>query len=109
MRDMPSSDLVSLISFLVALLIFFSIDMKARQRRGDDVSLRKARAFARTSHVGGIATSIALALAWFDLFLPDDNKVIHVLLVAVPGSIGVACTIILSVELLFDRSDAESP
>lgn len=55
MRQMPSSDMVSLISFLAVLLIFFSIDVRAR-----DAAVSKpwhAHLFEWASRIGGVATA----------------------------------------------------
>lgn len=101
MRHMPSSEMVSLISFLAVLLIFFSIDIRSRPPRTEDVW--HAHVFERTSRVGGLATALALTLGWIDLFLPDDGSPIHVALVAVPGSVGVGCAIVLGLEMLWQR------
>lgn len=98
---MPSSELVSLISFLAVLLIFFSIDIRNRIR-GD---AWHELLFEYSSRVGGISTAIALTLGWVDMFLPDESEAIHVALVAAPGSLGVLCAILLGVEMLFDSGD----
>ncbi|MBD9732209.1 MULTISPECIES: hypothetical protein [unclassified Streptomyces] len=101
MRQMPSADMVSLISFLAVLLIFFSIDVRSRN---SDVSKPwHARLFEWASRVGGIATALALSLGWVDLFLPDERDPIHVVFVAVPGSVAVLCAIVLGLEMLWQR------
>lgn len=105
MRHMPSSELVSLISFLAVLLVFFSIDIRNRTRGDKWHELL----FEYSSRVGGISTAIALTLGWIDMFLPDESEAIHVALVAVPGSIGVLCAILLGVEMLFDSGGADEP
>lgn len=99
MRSMPSSEMVSLISFLAVLMIFFSIDIKSREP-GDDDPLHR-QMFEWVGRVGGVSTAVALTLGWIDLFLPDEGSPIHVAMVAVPGSVGVACAIILGLEMLF--------
>ncbi len=99
---MPSSELVSLISFLAALLIFFSIDVRTRRARGDDAPWH-SHLFSWASRLGGVSTALALTLGWVDLFLPDDDGTIHVAFVAVPGSLGVLCAIILGVEMLWQK------
>ncbi|MEU3226487.1 hypothetical protein ABZ695_25475 [Streptomyces sp. NPDC006976] len=104
MRTMPSAEMVSLISFLAVLLIFFSIDVRSR-----DSGASKpwhARLFEWASRVGGIATALALTLGWVDLFLPDENSAIHVAFVAVPGSVAVLCAIVLGLEMLWQRWEA---
>lgn len=98
---MPSSEMVSLISFMAVLLIFFSIDVRSRDTEPADPWHKHL--FERTSRVGGITTAIALTLGWVDLFLPDEDSPIHVALIAVPGSLGVLCAIILGVEMLWRR------
>lgn len=102
---MPSSELVSLISFLAVLLIFFSIDIKSRPRADDNQW--HEHLFEWTSRVGGVSTAIALTLGWLDLFLPDEGGGVHVAFVAVPGSMGVLAAIVLGLEMLWQR-DGES-
>lgn len=99
MRAMPSSEMVSLISFLAVLLIFFSIDVRSRESAESDPW--HARLFGWTSRVGGVSAAVALTLGWVDLFLPDEGSPIHVAFVAVPGSVGVLCAIVLGLEMLW--------
>lgn len=107
MRPMPSSEMVSLISFLAVVLIFFSIDLRSRDL---DVTRPAARRFFEwASRIGGISTAIALALGWVDLFLPDDNSPIHIAMVAVPGSIGVLAAITLGMEMIFLPHKPDAP
>lgn len=91
--------MVTLISFLAVLLIFFSIDVRSR----DSAASRpwQAHLFEWASRIGGVATAISLALGWVDLFLPDEDETIHVALVALPGSVGVLCAIALGLEMLW--------
>ena len=103
MRQMPSSDMVSLISFLAVLLIFFSIDVRARE--AVDSKPWHEHLFEWASRIGGIATALALALGWVDLFLPDENSLIDVTLVAIPGSVAVVCAIVLGLEMLWQRKE----
>lgn len=105
MRHMPSSEMVSLISFLAVLLIFFSIDIRSREPDADDPW--HAKLFQWTSRIGGVATAVALTLGWVDLFLPDEGSPIHVALVAVPGSVGVGAAVLLGLEMLWQR-DSET-
>lgn len=98
---MPSSEMVSLISFLAVLLIYFSIDIRSRESADDDPW--HAQLFEWTSRIGGVMTAIALSLGWIDLFLPDDDSPIHVAMVAFPGSVGVGCAILLGIEMLWQR------
>ncbi|MBB3045069.1 hypothetical protein KM427_12975 [Nocardioides sp. LMS-CY] len=104
MRQMPSSEMVSLISFLAVLLIFFSIDIRSRQPSASDPW--HVQMFEWTSRVGGVATAAALTLGWVDLFLYDEGNPIHVALVAVPGSLGVGCAIVLGLEMLWQRGES---
>lgn len=101
MRPMPSSEMVSLISFLAVLLIFFSIDIRHRDSAASDPW--HVQLFEWTSRIGGVSTAVALALGWVDLFLPDEGSPIHVALVALPGSVGVGCAIVLGLEMLWQR------
>ncbi|WP_201761385.1 MULTISPECIES: hypothetical protein [unclassified Nonomuraea] len=91
--------MVSLISFLAVLLIFFSIDVRSRETAASDPW--HVQVFGWTSRLGGISTALALALGWVDLFLPDENSPIHVAFVAVPGSVAVLCAIVLGLEMLW--------
>ncbi len=95
--------MVSLISFLAVLLVFFSIDIRSRPSSATDPW--HARMFEWTSRVGGVSTAFALALGWIDLFLPDEGDPIHVALVAIPGSVGVGCAIVLGLEMLWQRPE----
>jgi len=104
MRQMPSSDMVSLISFLAVLLIFFSIDVRSRESAA--CKSWHARLFEWASRVGGIATALSLALGWVDLFLPDESSPIHVALVAAPGTVAVLCAIVLGLEMLWQREES---
>lgn len=99
MRPLPSSDMVSLISFLAVLLIFFSIDVRSRSSRVSKPW--HAYLFEWSSRIGGIATAVALTLGWVDLFLPDEDSPIHVLFVATPGSVAVLCAIVLGLEMMW--------
>lgn len=104
MRPMPSSEMVSLISFLAVLLIFFSIDIRSREPGDDDPW--HVQLFEWTSRIGGVMTAVALCLGWIDLFLPDEGSPIHVAMVAVPGSVGVGGAIVLGIEMLWQRDDS---
>lgn len=101
MRQMPSSELVSLISFLAVLLIFFSIDIRSRNRAAEDQW--HERLFEWTSRIGGVSTAFALTVGWLDLFLPDEGGGFHVIFVAIPGSVGVIAAIVLGVEMLWQH------
>lgn len=103
MRQMPSADMVSLISFLAVLLIFFSIDVRSRESAAG--RSWAAGLFEWASRVGGVATAAALALGWIDLFLPDESSPIHVVFVAVPGSVAVLCAIVLGLEMLWQQGE----
>ena len=98
--------MVTLISFLAVLLIFFSIDARAREPAGEGPW--HARLFEWASRIGGVATAMALALGWADLFLPDEGSPIHVAFVFVPGSVGVLCAIVLGLEMLWQRPTSSS-
>jgi len=98
---MPSSELVSLISFLAALLIFFSIDVRTRNAQDD--APWHSHLFSWASRLGGVSTALALTLGWVDLFLPDESSPIHVAFVAVPGTLGVLCAIVLGIEMLWQK------
>lgn len=101
MRQMPSAEMVDLISFLAVLLVFFSIDVRSRDSGA--AGPWQAHLFEWASRIGGVATGLALTLGWVDLFLPDESSPIHVALVAVPGSVAVLCAIVLGLEMLWQR------
>ncbi|WP_436738060.1 hypothetical protein [Streptomyces sp. BBFR102] len=103
MRPMPSADMVSLISFLAVLLVFFSIDVRSRDPAASQPW--QASLFEWASRIGGVATALALTLGWVDLFLPDESSPIHVAFVAVPGSTAVLCAIALGLEMLWQRGE----
>lgn len=100
LRPMPSAEMVSLISFLAVLLIFFSIDIRSRELAAADRPLARA-AVPLGSRLGGVAAAVALTLGWVDLFLPDEGSPIHVALIAVPGSVAVLCAVTLGLEMLW--------
>lgn len=105
MRQMPSNEMVNLISFLAVLLIFFSIDVRSRVAGTSDPW--HVRFFGWTSRVGGVATALALCLGWVDLFLPDEGSPIHVAFVFAPGTVGVLCAIVLGLEMLWQRREPQ--
>lgn len=105
LRHMPTGEMVSLISFIAVLLIFFSIDIRSRELEAADPW--HARLFHWTSRAGGISSALALTLGWVDLFLPDEGSPIHVAFVAVPGSIAVLCAVTLGLEMLW-QPDGET-
>ncbi len=96
--------MVSLISFLAVLLVFFSIDVRSRD--SDASKPWHAHLFEWASRIGGVATAVALTLGWVDLFLPDESSPIHVMFVAAPGSLAVLCAIVLGLEMLWQRWEA---
>ena len=104
MRQMPSSDMVSLISFLAVLLIFFSIDV--RSRVSSSPQPWHAHFFAWASRIGGVSTALSLTLGWTDQFLPDVIRPMNTAFVAAPGSLGVLCAIVLGLEMLWQRFDS---
>lgn len=48
------------------------------------------------------------ALVWVELFLPEDNKMIHVLVYFVPASVAIVAAFVLSVEVIFMRKNGEN-
>ncbi|MFF8818689.1 hypothetical protein ACF07D_11910 [Leucobacter sp. NPDC015123] len=98
--ELSRDQLSEFAGLLVTLLIFFSIDAKFRFRRRD--SSQKAL-FRISSIVGGLAAVTALAVVWVELFLPEDNEMIHVLVYFVPASLAIVAAFVLSVEVIFMR------
>ncbi|MDG8251877.1 hypothetical protein OK842_11560, partial [Streptococcus pneumoniae] len=82
--ELSRDQLSEFAGLLVTLLIFFSIDAKFRFRRSD---ASQKTLFRVSSIVGGLAAVTALAVVWVELFLPEDNKMIHVLVYFVPASL----------------------
>lgn len=111
MRTLAAEEMIGFISFLAVLLIFFAIDIRSRDT---DRDLWHELLFEYTSRVGGISAAVALALGWIAVFLDNPTSVIHVALMAIPGSVSVLCAIVLGIEILFsaqvpdpdDRSDS---
>lgn len=104
MEELHGDQLVELASLIVTLMIFFSIDAKYRFKRGRS----PARGLFRvTSMVGGVSTAIALTVVWVEMFLPDENKAIHMLVYFVPASIAVIAALILAIEVIFLRKDEQ--
>lgn len=101
MREIPGSEMVDLVALFALLLIFFSIDIRGRTPDSDD--RWHDRLFEWTSRIGGVTTAIGLTLAWINMFLAEDKQAIHVSWVAIPGSIAMACAIVLGIEMLFVR------
>ncbi|MEB4614012.1 hypothetical protein [Leucobacter sp. M11] len=106
MRDMEPDQLVELASLLVTLMIFFSIDAKHRFNRKPH---GERNLFHTISMVGGIATAVAFAVVWVELFLPEENKSIDVLLYFLPSSIAVLAALILAFELLVLHKGKKKP
>lgn len=42
-----------------------------------------------------------------ELFLPEDNKMIHVLACFIPASVAIVAAFVLSVEVIFIRKNGE--
>ena len=103
LRPMPSAEMVSVVSFLAVLLIFFSIDIRSRTPESSDPW--HARLFHWTSRIGGVSAAVALTLGWVDIFLPGDESTIHVALVAVPGSLAVLSVVTLGLEMLWQPDE----
>ena len=98
--ELSRDQLSEFAGLLVTLLIFFSIDAKFRFRRSD---ASQKTLFRVSSIVGGLAAVTALAVVWVELFLPEDNKMIHVLVYFVPASLAIIAAFVLSVEVIFMR------
>ncbi|GAA1569602.1 hypothetical protein [Leucobacter aridicollis] len=98
--ELSRDQLSEFAGLLVTLLIFFSIDAKFRFRRRD---ASQKTLFRVSSIVGGLAAVTALAVVWVELFLPEDNKMIHVLVYFVPASLAIIAAFVLSVEVIFMR------
>lgn len=98
MRTLAAGEMIAFISFLAVLLVFFSIDIRSRDT---DRDLWTELLFEYTSRIGGVATAIAIASGWIFAFTDTPTTTIHLILLAIPGSIGVLAAIILGIEILF--------
>ncbi|HLS04180.1 MAG TPA: hypothetical protein VK030_05405 [Actinomycetales bacterium] len=105
MRQIPGSEMIDLVNLFAVLLIFFSIDVRARKPDDDDEWHDKL--FEWTSRIGGITAALGLALAGISMFIAEEKHGFHVMWVAVPAGIAMTCAIVLGVEMLFvrDRRD----
>lgn len=106
MRTLASSEMIDITALLAVLLIFFSIDIRSREPV--DTHTWVTRLFEWTSRIGGVCTAFALALGWVSHFLPDASSALRTVLIAGPGSIGIACAIVLGIEMLWQRSRPDS-
>lgn len=97
---MEPDQLVELASLLVTLMIFFSIDAKHRFNRKPKT---QKNVFHFFSIFGGIATAISFSIVWIELFLPEEDKTIHVLFYFLPSSLAVLAALVLAFELLVLR------
>lgn len=103
MRELTPDDLGILLSVFAVLLIFFGIDF--RLSRSDATRhRRRTLAFAIISVVGNASTAIALVLTWIALFLAPEAEQIDTWLVFIPGSIAIACAVILTAEVATSRA-----
>jgi len=101
MREIPGNEMVDLVALFAVLLIFFSIDIRGRTPDVDDKWHDKL--FEWTSRIGGITTAVGVTSAWVNMFLAEDKQGFHVAWVVIPGSIAMACAIILGIEMVFAR------
>lgn len=101
MRTLASSEMIDITALLAVMLIFFSIDIRSREPV--DTHTWATRLFEWTSRTGGVCTAFALALGWVSHFLPDASTAVRTALVAIPGSVGIACAIVLGIEMLWQR------
>lgn len=98
MRTLAAEEMIGFISFLAVLLVFFAIDIRSRDT---DRGLWHELLFEYTSRIGGISAAIALAAGWVFVFTESPTGLVHLVLLAVPGSISVVSAIVLGVEILF--------
>lgn len=99
MRDVLPTEMMDFLALFAVLFFFFSLDIRNRVVEDDDPWHQHL--FSWMPRIGGVSIALAIALCWINLFAPDDNPIIHVWMVAVPGSIAVLCTIVLGLEMLF--------
>lgn len=101
MRDLEPDQLIGLAGLLVTLMLFFSLDAKFRFSRRKRLSLQ---VFHVTSIVGGLLTVVALIVVWIELFLPEDDSTIHVLMYFIPASGALLAALVLAFEVLVLRN-----
>ncbi|MBO1901754.1 hypothetical protein J4H92_07295 [Leucobacter weissii] len=108
LQELGTGQLVEFAGLLVTLMIFFSIDAKYRfSRTGGTARIL----FHGASIVGGIATAVGLVVVWIEMFLPEEDRTIHLLMYFVPASVSVLAALVLAVEVIFlrrDQSERES-
>lgn len=102
MRDLTADDLGILLSVFAVLLIAFGIDFHLSKRAAQRDRTR-ALFFGIVSVLGEAMTAIALVLTWVALWSPAAWERIDDLLVFVPGSIAVACAVVLTGEKTVGR------
>src|SRR5690625_4925921 len=90
--------MIGFISYLAVLLVFFAIDIRSRDT---DRGLWHELLFEYTSRIGGISAAVSLAAGWIFVFTESPTGVIHLVLLASPGSISVVCARVLGIEILF--------
>lgn len=105
MRILAAEEMIGFISFLAVLLVFFSIDIRSRDT---DRDLWHELVFEYTSRIGGVAAAVALATGWVSVFAESPTGVVHLVLLAIPGSLSVLCAILLGIEILF-TADVPEP
>ncbi len=98
MRILAAEEMIGFISFLAVILVFFAIDIRSRDT---DRGLWHELLFEYTSRIGGISAAVSLAAGWVFVFTESPTGVVHLVLLATPGTISVLCAIVLGVEILF--------
>lgn len=102
MSELTTADLGLLLSVFAVLLIAFAIDFHFSTR--PTTRHRRSRwVFGIVTLVGELMTALALVLTWVAMWSPAACEAIDDLLVFIPGSIAIACAVILTVEKIIAR------
>src|SRR5690625_4583783 len=98
MRTLAAEEMIGFISFLAVILVFFAIDIRSRDT---DRGLWHELLFEYTSRIGGISAAVSLAAGWVFVFTESPTGVVHLVLLAIPGSISGLCAIVRGVATPF--------
>lgn len=102
MRELTTADLGMLLSVFAVLLIAFGIDFHF-SAKGASRHRRARWFFGIVTLIGELMTALALVLTWVALWSPAAWEAIDDMLVFVPGSIAIACAVMLTIDKIVAR------
>ena len=103
MRTLTNDDLGILLSLFAVLLLAFAANFQF-SRRAVKRHPKAAIAFVVFSFLGELTTVVAMTLTWVALWSPAAWDRIDDMLVFVPGTVSIACAVLLTVESVWSRS-----